>query len=105
MERVQVVMVMATPLPERPELAQYGGAAINVYTLEPSEEAAQELAFREVREAGWEPHVVEEQFWLTREDLGETPQGLEYFEQALVDGIVLVVHTFSAGPEAEGSIH
>lgn len=105
MERVQVVMVTATPQPDRPELAGYGGATINVYTLESSEQAARELAFREVRDAGWEPHEVDEQFWLTRADLTETPQGLEYFEQALIDGIVLVVHTFPAGPEAEGSVH
>lgn len=98
MERVQVVMVMATPHPDRAELFGFGGAAINVYTTEVSEDAARELAFREVEALGWLPYVVEEQFWVTRNHLQNTHKGREYFEQALADGLVLVVHTFSAPP-------
>jgi hypothetical protein len=105
MERVQVVMVMATPMADRTELFEFGGAAINVYTTESSIEAAQELALREVEAAGWRPHVVEEQFWLTRDELQESPEGLQYFEQAFIDGLVLVVHTFPAGTEGDGAIH
>ncbi|WP_460834740.1 hypothetical protein [Lysobacter humi (ex Lee et al. 2017)] len=96
---------MAVPFPDRSDLAEYGGATINVYTLEISEEAARELALQEIRDAGWEPQEIEDQFWLTRADLTDTPEGLEYFEQALVDGIVLVVHTYPDGPLSKGSVH
>ena len=98
-------MVTATPVSGRPDLVEYGGATINVYTVEPCEESARELAFREIRDAGWEPHEIEDQLWLTRAELTETPEGLEYFEQALQDGTVLVVYTYPAGSEPEGSVH
>ena len=38
-------------------------------------------------------------FLLTREDLAESPDGLQYFEQTLIDGIVLVVYTYPSTAE------
>ena len=94
MERVRVVMVDALPLPGTPAFAEFGGATINVFTTEESEDGALAVAAREVAEAGWQVRAIEETFLVTREDFEESPDGLQYFEQALLDGIVLVLPTY-----------
>jgi len=94
MERVRVVMVDALPQPGTPAFAKCGGAWINVYTTEQSEEGALVVAAREVAEAGWQVRAIEETRLVTREDFEESPDGLQYFEQALLDGIVVVLHTY-----------
>ena len=52
METVRLVMVDALPQPGTSAFAEYGGATINVYTTELSEQAAVAVAKREVTEAG-----------------------------------------------------
>lgn len=105
MERVRVVMVDALPLPGTDAFAEYGGATINIYSTEESEENALAIAAREVAEAGWQIQSVEENFLLTRDDLVDSPDGLQYFEQALIDGIVLVIYTYAATAEDRDAIH
>ena len=83
----------------------YGGAYINVYTTEDSKEAALQLASREVAEAGWQSRSIENIEYVTREDLVEESEWLEYFDQALIDGYVLVVHTFPNTPDDEDVRH
>ena len=87
-------MLSASPLPGGPDSDRYGGATVNVYTTEQSERAALALATREVAAAGWAVDAIDEQGWLSRADLLESPEGLAYFEQALQDGVVLVFHTY-----------
>ncbi|KRG67548.1 hypothetical protein [Pseudoxanthomonas dokdonensis] len=106
METVRLVMVEALPRPDTPAFAKYGGATINVYTTELSEHAAVELATREVAEAGWQLQAVDETYLLTRAELPEaTPEGVAYFEQALLDGVVVVIHTYPATPQEGDLVH
>ena len=105
MERVRVVMVDALPLPGTDAFTEYGGATINIYSTEESEDGALAIAAREVAEAGWQIQSVEDTFVLTREDFVDSPDGLQYFEQALIDGIVLVVYTYPATAEDRDAIH
>jgi len=106
METVRLVMVDALPRPGTPAFAEYGGATINVYTTELSEQDAVALAAREVAEAGWQTRALEETYLLTRADLAEaTPEGVAYFEQALLDGVVLVIHTYPAVPQEGDHVH
>lgn len=95
MDGLYVVTIEALPLPGSPAAKAYGGAYINVYAKELSESAALETASREVAEAGWRSQSVEKVVLVTREDFVDDSEGLAYFEQAQVDGIVVVVHTFS----------
>ena len=69
------------------------GAYINVYASVPSEAEAKNLALKEVAAAGWRCLNVDGASLHTREDYATDSSGLGYFEQALVDGVVLVVHT------------
>lgn len=105
MEQVRVVMVDARPLPGTDAFAEYGGATINVYSTELSQDAALAIAVREISEAGWQIQSVEDTFLLTRQDLAEAPDGLKYFEQALLGGIVLVIHTYPAAPGDGDVVH
>ena len=99
MERVRVVMVDALPLPGTDAFEEFGGATINVYTTEEAEDGALAICLSQVAEAGWQVQSVEDSFLLTRADLAEAPDGLQYFEQALLDGIVLVIHAWNHGDE------
>ena len=90
-----VVTVEASPPPGSDKFSEFGGAYINVYTAASETEAhAIAVATAEVRDAGWHPDAVDEVNWVTRDDLTEPECGLEYYEQALIDGVVVVVHTF-----------
>ena len=106
MDTVRLVMVDALPQPGTPAFAEYGGATINVYTTELSEQDAIALASREVAEAGWQLQTVDDTYLLTRPDLVEaTPEGVAYFEQALLDGVVLVIHTYPASAQEGDLVH
>lgn len=105
METIRVVMVDAQPQPGTHAFAEYGGASINVYTTELSEAVALRIATREVSEAGWQVNAIDETFLLTRGDLVDAPDGLAYFEQALMDGVVVVIHTYSATPDDTDRVH
>lgn len=100
-----MIMVDASPLPDTAVFAEFGGATINVYTTEESEAEALAIATQEILEAGWQVRFIEDTFLLTRGDLAATPEASQYFEQALLDGIVLVVHTYPAAPEETDTVH
>ena len=100
-----VVSVEASPLAGTNPSSEFGGAYINVYTTSPTETEALTVAAAEVREAGWEIDAVEEIQWVTREDLAGSPEGLRSFEQALVDGVVVVVHTYPPGSDTPDVVH
>src|SRR5687768_5697829 len=95
MDGLYLVTIDALPLPGTEAANSYGGAYINVYTVDQSEAAALLTASREVAEAGWQSRAIESVSFVTLEDFEDDSDGLAYFEQAQMDGIVLVVHTFS----------
>jgi len=105
MEGLYVVTIDALPLPGSDEASSFGGAYINVYTTDQSEAAALMTAGREVAEAGWQSHAIESVSFVTRQDFDEDSEGLAYFEQAQLDGIVVVVHTFPIELDEEDVQH
>jgi hypothetical protein len=105
MAGLYLITIEALPVPGSKAADTCGGAYINVYTTEPSESAAVQAASREVAEAGWQSRAIEKVVFVTREDYDEDSEGLEYFDQALIDGIVLVVHSFPNTPDDEDIRH
>ena len=101
MEGLYVVTVEASPLPG-PDFESTGGAYINVFTTASTEAEALGIASREVAEAGWRFDSVDQVVWVTRANYTDDTTGLEYFEQALIDGIVLVIHSYP--PDGDESI-
>ena len=95
MDGLYVVTIDALPLPGTDDVNLYGGAYINVYIVEESEAAALSTASREVAEAGWQSRAIESVAFVTRKDFEYDSEALAHFEQAQIDGVVLVLHTFS----------
>ncbi|KAB8196218.1 hypothetical protein FKV24_004535 [Lysobacter maris] len=81
------------------------GGFVNVYSTAHSEEEALRIASAEVSEAGWDVLAVEDSFLLSREQAATTPESLEYFEQTLLDGVVVVFHTYPHDGEAPDVRH
>ena len=101
MKGLYVVSFEALPLPGTDAADSYRGAFINVYTDGTSEAAALEIASREIEAAGWKSKSIEKLALVTRQDFEEGSQGLQYFEQALIDGTVVVVHAVSAAADED----
>lgn len=95
MDGLYVVTIDALPLPGTEAANSYCGAYINVYTTEQSEVAALATASREVADSGWQSRAIERVAFVTRKDFEDDSDGLAHFEQAQIDGIVIVMHTFS----------
>jgi len=92
-----VVQYEAEPLPGSDNFAQCSGAFVNVWTRAATEQEALSIAAREVQDAGWVVSALEAVHPTTREDYNDDASGLERYEQALIDGIVLVFHTWQEG--------
>lgn len=105
MDGLFIVTIEALPAPDSEHFALYGGAYINVFTDETAIEAAIAVAKSEVEESGWQIHRVPRAVWVTREDFGDDPEALECFEQALVDSVVSLVHTYPLGREDDDEVH
>ncbi|KAF1710666.1 hypothetical protein CSC70_08435, partial [Pseudoxanthomonas kalamensis DSM 18571] len=73
---------------------EFGGAYINVYTTELNIRNAIDIAEREVVDAGWRTERVVSAALNTADDFSDEDSGLQYYEQALLDGVVVVVHAF-----------
>jgi hypothetical protein len=97
MDGIYVVTVEASPLPGSERFFEFGGAYINVYTTSTTEADAIAVATAEVREAGWQLDAIDGVTWVTRSDFKDADSGLEYFEQALLDGVVILVNAFPPG--------
>ena len=104
MEGLYVVTVEASPLPG-PDFESVGGAHINLYIAAATEPEALDIASREVAEAGWRFDSLDQVTWVTRADYTDDDSGLEYFEQALIDGIVLVIYSYPPDGDEPGVRH
>jgi hypothetical protein len=105
MEEVRVVLLEARPSHEAPEFKEVAGAFVNIYTTATSEAEALSIASSEMADAGWIIVAVENQYSLTRAEAQAAPDSLPYFEQALLDGIVLVFHNYPHGGEDPTALH
>ena len=105
MSGLYLVTIEAVPNAGTDDFREYGGAYVNVYVRETSDAAALALAQREIAESGWTCTVIESVAYVTRDDFTSEDDGLESFEQALIDGVVLDFHTFPIGAEDEDAVH
>jgi hypothetical protein len=105
MERVRVVTLEARPSPGNEAFAEFAGAWINVYTTELSETLALELASSEVAAAGWQVLSVDSNLLRARHDFVDSSDETAYFEQALVDGVVICIHAFVADAGDADALH
>jgi hypothetical protein len=99
------VTILARPDHEISTSEKFGGAYVNCWVDEPSADAAVARAQLEVRDSGWIPESIDNVVAVTRKTYERREEDREYFEQALVDGIVLVFHTFPHEPDEKEPVH
>jgi len=87
----------AEPLPGSENFASCSGAAVNVWVSSCTEQEALAVASRKVQEAGWRITTLGHIRRAVRSDYADAPEGLQYFEQAQQDGVVVVFHTWQDG--------
>src|SRR5262245_38335968 len=97
MSGLYLVTIEAEPNADTEDFREYGGAYGKAYIREATEASALAAAQREIAEAGWSCKSIESIAYVTREDFTDEDDDLDSFEQALVDGVVLVFHTFPIG--------
>ena len=105
MSGVFVVIVEALPGVGSEDFMSVGGAFISVFTSDSTESEALATASREVADAGWQFKSIDSVALVTRSDYEDDSEALQYFEQALLDGVVLVMHTYPADPQEEDVLH
>lgn len=82
-------------------LQEFGNAYVNCWIEAPDLGEAVCRALAEVEGAGWHPDEICRGFLTTREAYTGDDDGLEYFEQALIDKEVCVFYTYPVGGEDE----
>jgi hypothetical protein len=87
----------ARPLANAELLVGFSGAVINVWVVAQNAQQARARAVLELEEAGWHIEALIEISSVTRQDYVDDSAGIGYFEQALMDDIVVVVHAWEDG--------
>lgn len=96
---VQIIKFEVVPMPGN--LADGAtGAYVNIYVRTSSETEALETAYREIEQARWQVLSKEDVFSINHETISDFIDAYEYYEQCLLEGIVLVFHTWSGNDEA-----
>ena len=67
---------------------------MNVYVRAPTDREALRRALHEARQAGWLASTTGKVSAVTSESFPPMGSGRDYYEQCLIDGIVLVFHTW-----------
>jgi len=65
-------------------------AFVSCCILDSNHDAAIDKAGRIIHDQGWHIQSLLEDYTLDRQDYADKPEGLEYYEQALIDGEVVV---------------
>ena len=101
-----LVTVRARPTEHAEDQADVGGGYVNCWLSAATEDEAIARALAEVRDAEWIAEAVETVEAVTRETYADPDHpGREYFEQALVDGTVIVFHVWPNEPQDDDELH
>jgi hypothetical protein len=98
-----VWFVSVTSFPVEPgEFAKFGGAHVNCWLVVETEAQAIRRATELVEGYGWRVESVDRCQATERAHYDTDSDDLEYFEQALIDGEVVVFHTWPNEAEDRG---
>lgn len=92
---------LATPTPKAKEFHDAGGAYVSCWIQSGDRYGSEARAKELIEEYGWSVEALEEGAVVTREAYGDDDEDREFFEQALVEGEVLVFNTWPRGDEDE----
>ena len=89
-----LVELQATPGPNAKNADGMIGAHVNCWINFPQRDGAELLAKHYVEQYGWEVTQVDEVSWVEREQY-EADDSLQYFREAMEDGVSVVLHMYS----------
>jgi len=88
---------LATPTPDAKEFHDAGGAYVSCWIQSAERQAAEERARDLIQDYGWSVEELEEGAIVTGADYDPGDEDREFYEQALVEGEVLVFNTWPRG--------
>ncbi len=91
---VRIITFVGRPDINSVEATEVGGAMIDCYVAGMSADEAVEHARREIHETRWHIESLDDVGVLVESDFDDDPTGKEYFDQALIDGFVMMFHTW-----------
>jgi hypothetical protein len=91
---VYYFMYEAEPEPGTSAAEEHGGGFVNCWIDRPTMGEAEAVAIAMIGEYGWRVVACEEVEEVDREYYADNPEGLRYFEQAVIDSEVLVFHVY-----------
>ena len=92
---------LALPTSDAKEFDEAGGAYVSCWIQSGDRYTAEQRARDLIQEYGWSVESLEEGAIVTSADYDRDDEDREYYEQALVEGEVLVFNTWPAG-EGDG---
>jgi hypothetical protein len=87
-----------TPKPSHPSYGKLDGAFASGWSTEPTASLAEATARSSAEENGWDFVGLDEIRLVTRDEF-LSDDGLELFDQASIDGLVLTFHTWPIGAD------
>jgi hypothetical protein len=90
---------LANPTPEAKEFHESGGAYVSCWIQSGDRSVAEQRARDLIHEYGWSVESLEEGAIVTSADYDRDDEDREFYEQALVEGEVLVFNTWPRGEE------
>lgn len=90
---------LAIPTPDAKEYEQAGGAYVNCWIVGDDRTEAEQRASGLITDYGWSVEALEEHSTVTSADYQDDDEDRQFYEQALVEGEVLVFNTWPAGDE------
>lgn len=103
--RVFLVHLSARPTEGVDGHSRIGGAYVNCWIEAMTERDAIAISHAQLRDAAWVPGAVGSVTVVAKNDYLTDEAGRAYFEQALLDGVVLVFHTWPTDLGGNDGVH
>jgi hypothetical protein len=88
---------LAAPTPDAKEFQDSGGAYVSCWIQNQNRQEAEKRATELIVEYGWSVEALQEGAVVTSADYARDDEDREFYEQALVEGEVLVFNTWPRG--------
>jgi len=91
----------AVPTPDAKEFHDSGGAYVSCWIQSQDRQDAEQRATGLIQDYGWSVEALEEGAIVSSSDYDEDDEDRQFYEQALVEGEVLVFNTWPRGEDDE----
>lgn len=89
-------MFHATPAKDKQKSLDVDGAYINCWIEAVDSNVAETIAKVKIEELQWKILKLEEAYEISDKDYEDKSEGFDYYQQALIDKEVYVIHTYPA---------